>query len=109
MHTTSQPARGKRFATVRFHDGYDIDQVDRRLEELEEAVGELRMKESVLQEANGLLRSQVSHARERADTAEAELARLQGAAEPQAAPAGPAAGDGIQASSRAAARLLEIA
>ncbi len=115
---SNQQAQGKRFATVRFHDVYDNDLVDRCLEDLEARVSDLKMRQSVLEEANGLLRSQVTHAHQRAEAAEAELERLQAevpapaAAQPVEAPAevevAPVA-DSAQTTSRAAARLLEIA
>lgn len=121
MADNEQQAKGKRFATVRFHDGYDIEQVDDCLEELEKSLSELELRQSVLEEANGLLRAQVTRAHERADAAEAELARLQEASTTEPADPSPSEAaafdapidapteDHVQRTSRAAARLLEIA
>jgi colicin import membrane protein len=107
MTVTSEELKSRRFATVRRRDGYETEEVDRFVHDIEDSVRDLETKGSALEEINTMLRLELATAKERLWTSEAELARVQ--AESQDVVAAPLVDDSVKSASRSAARLLEIA
>jgi len=107
MTVTSEELKSRRFATVRRRDGYETEEVDRFVHDIEDSVRDLETKGSALEEINTMLRLELATAKERLWTSEAELARVR--AESQDVVAAPLVDDSVKSASRSAARLLEIA
>jgi len=107
MTVSSEELKTRRFATVRRRDGYETEEVDRFVHDIEDSVRDLETKGSALEEMNTMLRLELATAKERLWTSEAELARVR--AEAQDVVAAPLVDDSVKSASRSAARLLEIA
>lgn len=105
MSITSETVSGKRFPTVR-RDGYDTGEVDQCLVDLESSLNESEQRLAVLEEANGLLHDQLLRAQDELRLADEERHRLR---DEQAAAEAIGTEDEVRASSKAAARLLEMA